>query len=615
MQRRVESSDSDVASIAAADAVVVTSSDNDEDGEPNDVYPDNDEHDELEGLTTEEKVATWIVKFRPTRNSSDYVIKVINSLLERGQKIRKDTRTILKTPRVVPTERKCGGNYAYWGVTHGINRILDRHVDYRPDELHLSVNVDGLLLFKASNSQLWPILVKFGHFNPFIVCIFHGNTKPHPLDEYLEDFLNELGDLIHNGLMRNRRRIRVHVKCFICDAPARAFLKCIKGHTGFYACERCDVRGYRRAGRTVFNFNALGNPRTEERFANFEYHPWHQHARSPLVDIGISCVAQFVLDMMHLVFLGIVRRMLCFLLNKGARGVKLSARERRQLSEALSTLSGLMPSEFVRQPRGTDDVSLWKATEYRQFLLYTGPVVLKDIVRADVYDHFLRLHVGITLLSEPNDGKRNRYLAYARQLLLTFVQDCKHVYGREFTVYNIHMLAHIADDVEYYGCSLNDITAFPFENHLNKIKRLVRQFNNPIAQVGKRLEEIRVARGDSYKSTSIRRIITNKMKDSCFLIRNGDYAFVTEVLEGGEYVCDIVRSARLHSLYRVPCDSKIMNIGCIRNVRAPANIAETRVLQRNDFKKKVVILPRPGLDGEVALIPMTHGYEPRQGDL
>ena len=26
---------------------------------------------------------------------------------------------------------------------------------------------------------------------------------------------------------------------FTCDAPARSFLKCVKGHGGYYGCERC----------------------------------------------------------------------------------------------------------------------------------------------------------------------------------------------------------------------------------------------------------------------------------------------------------------------------------------------------------------------------------------
>ena len=56
---------------------------------------------------------------------------------------------------------------------------------------------------------------------------------------------------------------------------------------------------------------------------------------------------------------------------------KLSLRQRNQLSHNLSLLCGTMPSEFARQPRPISELDRWKATEFRQFLLYTGPVVLR----------------------------------------------------------------------------------------------------------------------------------------------------------------------------------------------------------------------------------------------
>ena len=30
---------------------------------------------------------------------------------------------------------------------------------------------------------------------------------------------------------------------FICDTPARAFLKCVKSHTGYFSCDHCEVEG------------------------------------------------------------------------------------------------------------------------------------------------------------------------------------------------------------------------------------------------------------------------------------------------------------------------------------------------------------------------------------
>ena len=54
---------------------------------------------------------------------------------------------------------------------------------------------------------------------------------------------------------------------------------------------------------------------------------------------------------------------------------------------------------------------------------------------------------------------------------------------------NVHSLLHLADDVRNHNCSLNDISAFSYENYLQTLKGLIRDANNPIAQVLKRSAE------------------------------------------------------------------------------------------------------------------------------
>lgn len=69
---------------------------------------------------------------------------------------------------------------------------------------------------------------------------------------------------------------QVEVFVFVCDAPARAFVKCIKG---YYSCERCVVKGTWN-GRVVFNDDVTEAPCTDDRFQNSEYEN-HQIGRSP----------------------------------------------------------------------------------------------------------------------------------------------------------------------------------------------------------------------------------------------------------------------------------------------------------------------------------------------
>lgn len=54
---------------------------------------------------------------------------------------------------------------------------------------------------------------------------------------------------------------------------------------------------------------------------------------------------------------------------------------------------------------------------------------------------------------------------------------------------NVHDLAHLVDDVIKFG-ELQSFSAYPFENMLGYIKRLLRNGRNPLAQVAKRLTEL-----------------------------------------------------------------------------------------------------------------------------
>ena len=107
------------------------------------------------------------------------------------------------------------------------------------DSIKLHVNIDDIPLYKSSNEQFWPILIKFGNFRPALVALYCGQRKPVPVKDFLIDFLEEYQQLAQDGLHVDGKQLSVTIISFICDAPARSFLKCVKGHTGYYACERC----------------------------------------------------------------------------------------------------------------------------------------------------------------------------------------------------------------------------------------------------------------------------------------------------------------------------------------------------------------------------------------
>jgi len=63
--------------------------------------------------------------------------------------------------------------------------------------------------------------------------------KPKCSHEFLSDFILESKELITEGIVLNGSRIKVGIKLFICDAPAKSFILNTKGHSGFYSCSKC----------------------------------------------------------------------------------------------------------------------------------------------------------------------------------------------------------------------------------------------------------------------------------------------------------------------------------------------------------------------------------------
>ncbi|KAI2645238.1 Cell cycle checkpoint protein RAD17 [Labeo rohita] len=552
------------------------------------------EPNEAEVTSFEDELRQWALEHRLTHRALNGLLPILRN---QGHLLPVDCRTLLATPQHNTTESKCGGEYKYYGLEKGICRYLSQ---METNDVHLNINVNGIPLFKSSGVQFWPILAKCGHFDPFIVAMFSGQSKPNPLEEYLKDFLTEYKHLKDNGIVFKGQTYTVNIDALICDAPARAYLKCIKGHTAYESCERCLIRGTRVERRIVFSEKEYTS-RKDDCFSRVEYSN-HQTGISPFIAAGIPCVSSFVLDYMHVVCLGVVRRLLIYL-TRGPKVCRLSVRQKDAISEKLIALRGKMPSEFARQPRGLHEIDRWKATELRQFLLYTGPVVLKTVLSPEKYQHFLSLAMSMSIMLESDERTRNAYLQYSQELIKHFVMCCADLYGKTFAVYNVHALIHLQEDASHFNCSLNEISCFPFENYLQQVKKHVRSGRSPLEQVTRRLSEIEQSEVDSSQRHP-KVFVSDKEKDSCFLLRDNSFAFVRQKNADGTFACEILRQCHTSPLFQQPCSSGLLNIVCIGNGRVRMKNA---LLRERDLLRKAACLPQEG--GGFVLIPLRHGLE------
>lgn len=140
-----------------------------------------------------------------------------------------DARTILGTAKQIQIKPIQGGEYWHNGLTKPLKNILEKWVDV-PSKICLNFNFDGLPIFNSSNKEFWPILCTIFErpdLEPLVIGIYFGVGKPKQIDEYLNDFVNEIDNLIKNGMYveQIKSKVSIGIRCFICDSPARAYIK------------------------------------------------------------------------------------------------------------------------------------------------------------------------------------------------------------------------------------------------------------------------------------------------------------------------------------------------------------------------------------------------------
>lgn len=200
-----------------------------------------------------------------------------------------------------------------------------------------------------------------------------------------------------------------------------------------------------------------------------------------------------VLEYMHNVCLGVMKKLLSFWV-KGKKPVRLVNPE--SISEELLNIKSFLPAEFNRLPRPLDEFEYWKASEYRTFLIYTGPIVLKGRLKTTFYKYFMLLCCAIRLLISPKTCYT--YNSVAKNLLKQFVREYPSYFGPEYVGYNVHGLIHIADFVLIHGC-LDQFSAFKYENYLQFVKKSCKNARCPLEDTYNRvIEQINI------ESTSVK---------------------------------------------------------------------------------------------------------------
>ncbi len=504
-----------------------------------------------------EELLVFMLLFNVSHSAMQYLLKL---LLKHNVDVPPSVYLLRKTlvPDSIMKFDINGGKVAYLSIHDNIIYILkNKLVSIASNYLSINVNVDGLPLFRSSNINLWPILMTVNDMlTPVPIAVYCGVGKPN-LNEFVQKFCEELSSLLLNGVSYSGTCVYIKRVVFICDTPARCFLQCIKGHTGYNGCGYCRIKGTYLDDRIVF-IGLQNELRTDANYQTFTEN--NQLSLSPLSSVcHVPLLSAFPPDYMHLVCLGVMKKLLhSFVLpTKGLRlACRLNSNSVTKLSDVIYKFREYVPPDFQRKPRRLSEVLYFKASEYRFFLLYYGPFVFRHALKSEYYDHFLLLHFAMyTFVS----NRFSHLHDCAKNCLEIFVSRIPKLFSKKFCSYNVHCLLHVHDFVKFYG-PLDSISAFKFESFLGVLKRRIRINNCIFQQTVNQLTQIR----SLYSHNKIYPLcFSNKSPNNCALIHNNIVILIHSVRERlvSGNVLDFSRD-----LYVYPHKSSVLNIGFYKKI-------------------------------------------------
>ena len=372
------------------------------------------------------------------------------------QHLPKDPRTVMKTPRHVQVRFLCGDShqqYFHFGLQAGLEYLFKCWPqNVKPGSvLQLQLNIDGTPVCKSTSMSLWPILglLRSDGYQSVVFCIgvYYGrHPKQESLTDYLQEFVDEYQAHESSGYLVHGKTLYLKLSSIICDAPAMAFVKVTKNHNAYGGCPKCEVFGESLGCMTFPDWEA--RRRTDQTFINRSHRVHHAgHTRSPFEQLGIGMITQIPLDAMHLAFLGVMKRVLRVVLKRLPKHLKMSPTNKKLVSAAMLVCARFCPSEFQRRPRELADLAHFKATEFRAFLCYLGPVLLRRrLAKTEQYEHFLLFSCAMRILLSSDLCRRPELVDSAENMLLNFCKQFGYHYDMHEVVYNVHCLSHLAQE-------------------------------------------------------------------------------------------------------------------------------------------------------------------------
>lgn len=348
---------------------------------------DDEEEHMQRAFDLKKALAEWVVNAKIPAYHVDKLLTILRNI---APSLPKCCKTLCKTPRTANIIEMDNGHYLHVGLRDCINRFLSNN-NFIGDCITIDIDVDGVGVSKSSASDIWPILASVvGYKDILMPGAFHGTKKPVNVNNFLKRFVDEYNEL-SDGFCYCNKVYSLNIRAIVADIPARTFILDSIGHTGYSSCTKCTIKG-ERIFNTIcfpgFDFELRSDASIRNR--DDEH---HHHSREPTMveSLPINLVDDVVVETMHCVYLGPAKQMLIlWILNRRER-YSMSATNIRKLSAEILNISHQLPNEFSRFPRPLNYLKRYKATEFRQLLLYTLPVLLEDKINkvCEIFENYM----------------------------------------------------------------------------------------------------------------------------------------------------------------------------------------------------------------------------------
>ncbi|KAG5867221.1 hypothetical protein JTB14_023950 [Gonioctena quinquepunctata] len=263
---------------------------------PNDSLKEVSTFNSHNSLNAVEKLKKWAVENKVTLSAMNQLLAIlVEAKPDDFHGLPRDARTFLATPKLTITRKVDQEEYYHFGIQKSLEDLFKKNCRKPTDRIQIGMNIDGLPIAKSSNSQFYPIL-----------GLESKNVKPKNFNQFLSDFFQ----LYNNGVELFGRIYNFKTTKFLFDAVAKASILAIKGHAGYSSCTTCSQHGESIQDRVCFPLLTF-EKRTHEGFVQ-QTDACHHSGHSILLDIpNIDIIADVPLDFMHLVLLGVVKKLLC----------------------------------------------------------------------------------------------------------------------------------------------------------------------------------------------------------------------------------------------------------------------------------------------------------------